>query len=355
MAEKNHTLPIGLSEKLSRIAIISSGDHAESFPVSTIGDNRFIADKKISAREFCQGFRLTEVDFTPKSTGYHAGSRKTKKRPSAVPRVDWDRRFSLFSKFDDGIQMDDESWYEVTPENVARYIALKTSRKSRVVDCFCGVGGNAIQFALLHDRVVGVDLSASRLRMTLHNSRLYGVDDRLELAQCDALAYLEGSEFSDESCLYMSPPWGGKKCYKYSSLAISLLPVNLEPLILVGLKRFSSMILHLPRNIDLEGIQTLLGGVGVKYFEVEAVYYSQPKRHLKFYLVFIETSTNVWFSLYERDKRKNRASLVSCIGPCRSAKLMSRTFFGNGLFGGAIQQVLQSHFLRGVTRGSVLD
>jgi hypothetical protein len=37
-------------------------------------------------------------------------------------------------------------WYSVTPEELAKYIALAiTNKNSVVVDAFCGSGGNAIQ------------------------------------------------------------------------------------------------------------------------------------------------------------------------------------------------------------------
>ena len=35
----------------------------------------------------------------------------------------WQQRYYYFSKFDKGIQMDEESWYSVTPEEIAKYTA----------------------------------------------------------------------------------------------------------------------------------------------------------------------------------------------------------------------------------------
>jgi trimethylguanosine synthase len=49
----------------------------------------------------------------------------------------------LFSKYDEGILLDKESWFSVTPEKVAEYIAKRFSDKN-VIDGCCGVGGNAI-------------------------------------------------------------------------------------------------------------------------------------------------------------------------------------------------------------------
>ena len=35
----------------------------------------------------------------------------------------WKKRYFLFSKFDRGVKIDDESWYSVTPEPMAKHIA----------------------------------------------------------------------------------------------------------------------------------------------------------------------------------------------------------------------------------------
>ena len=42
--------------------------------------------------------------------------------------------------------MDEEGWFSVTPESIARHHAVKCG-DGIIVDCFTGVGGNAIQFA----------------------------------------------------------------------------------------------------------------------------------------------------------------------------------------------------------------
>lgn len=67
----------------------------------------------------------------------------------------WQKRYYLFSKFDRGVLVDDESWYSVTPEPMAKHIAQRVAEragdlskedKANVLDAFCGVGGNLIQF-----------------------------------------------------------------------------------------------------------------------------------------------------------------------------------------------------------------
>lgn len=40
-----------------------------------------------------------------------------------------------------------ESWFSVTPETVAKHHAERFKQFNLIVDGFCGVGGNSIQFA----------------------------------------------------------------------------------------------------------------------------------------------------------------------------------------------------------------
>ncbi|NXQ34159.1 TGS1 synthase, partial [Alaudala cheleensis] len=67
----------------------------------------------------------------------------------------WAQRYRLFSRFDEGIKLDREGWFSVTPEKIAEHIAVRVSQSFNcdiIVDAFCGVGGNAIQFALTSKR-----------------------------------------------------------------------------------------------------------------------------------------------------------------------------------------------------------
>lgn len=59
----------------------------------------------------------------------------------------WNQRFRLFSKFDEGIKLDRESWFSVTPEAIAKHIAERC-QCDLIVDAFCGVGGNTIQASI---------------------------------------------------------------------------------------------------------------------------------------------------------------------------------------------------------------
>lgn len=70
-------------------------------------------------------------------------------REGVTPIVEkyWRQRYDLFTRYDEGIKLDEEGWYSVTPEEVAIRHAQHCRSTDVVIDCFAGVGGNAIQFA----------------------------------------------------------------------------------------------------------------------------------------------------------------------------------------------------------------
>lgn len=61
----------------------------------------------------------------------------------------WVQRYDLFLRYDEGIKMDEEGWFSVTPEQIAVRHAARCGG-GVVIDAFAGVGGNAIQFATMY-------------------------------------------------------------------------------------------------------------------------------------------------------------------------------------------------------------
>ena len=61
--------------------------------------------------------------------------------------VDFAQRHLLFPLYDElPLLLDETGWYSVTPQPIAAHVAERC-RCDVVVDAFCGVGGNAIEFA----------------------------------------------------------------------------------------------------------------------------------------------------------------------------------------------------------------
>lgn len=68
-------------------------------------------------------------------------------------------RYSLFSLYDLGIELDEESWFSVTPEAIAEHHASRCGGSDKVIlDVCCGAGGNTIAFAKVCKRVIAVDI-----------------------------------------------------------------------------------------------------------------------------------------------------------------------------------------------------
>lgn len=125
--------------------------------------------------------------------------------PLDNPKLDkyWNQRRRLFSRFDQGVQLDEEGWYSVTPEQIADHVALRltdlattcqgSNKNIVVLDAFCGCGGNAIAFAKQPNiSVIAVDLDRSKLRRAAHNAALYDISpNKLVFIECNVLFILE--------------------------------------------------------------------------------------------------------------------------------------------------------------------
>ncbi|KAL7054829.1 hypothetical protein AAHC03_024338 [Spirometra sp. Aus1] len=98
----------------------------------------------------------------------------------------WKRRYDLFERFDDGIELDKESWYSVTPEIIARHQARKCSC-NLIIDGFAGVGGNSIQFSQTCAFVISIDNCVERLGLLRKNAAVYGATSKID-AICGDLA-----------------------------------------------------------------------------------------------------------------------------------------------------------------------
>ncbi|RVW49072.1 Trimethylguanosine synthase [Vitis vinifera] len=105
--------------------------------------------------------------------------RTTEKGISPLVEKYWLQRYNLFSSYDDGIKMDEEGWFSVTPEEIAIRHAER-SGGGCVIDCFSGVGGNTIQFAKMCHHVVAIDLDPHKVELAFNNAKIYGVEDYID-------------------------------------------------------------------------------------------------------------------------------------------------------------------------------
>ncbi|XP_047662692.1 trimethylguanosine synthase isoform X2 [Tachysurus fulvidraco] len=175
----------------------------------------------------------------------------------------WAQRYRLFSRFDEGVKLDHEGWFSVTPEKIAEHIAQRVQVSPQtlvIVDAFCGVGGNAIQFALTGNTVIAVDIDPVRLALAQHNAAVYGVSERIDFIQAD---FLQVAPRLRADVVFLSPPWGGPE---YLSADVFNIKTMMSPdgFEIFRLARMISenVVYFLPRNTDMEQIASLAGPGG---------------------------------------------------------------------------------------------
>ncbi|BFY99399.1 hypothetical protein BsWGS_02439 [Bradybaena similaris] len=202
----------------------------------------------------------------------------------------WHQRYHLFRRFDEGIKLDIESWFSVTPESIAAHIAERC-RCDVVVDAFCGAGGNTIQFAFTCNHVIAVDIDKSKLELARHNAEIYGVADRIEFIHGD---YLKLAPSLKSDVVFLSPPWGGPT---YSNSPVydldDMAGLNAAEIMEVTRKNTPNIAFLLPRNADMDQL-TALAGVG-KQVEVEQNFLNRKLKTLTAYfgdLILLEPASD---------------------------------------------------------------
>jgi len=90
--------------------------------------------------------------------------------------------------------------------------------KNVLIDCFAGVGGNVIAFALSGrwTRIYAIEKDEEVLACAKHNAEIYGVQDKITWYEGDCFEKLKNelADFGQYSIIFASPPWGGEVSLK---------------------------------------------------------------------------------------------------------------------------------------------
>lgn len=169
----------------------------------------------------------------------------------------WFQRHRLFLKYNEGIKLDEESWYSVTPEMIALHHAHRC-KCDVVVDAFCGAGGNSIQLAMTCNHVIAIDIDPSKIALAHHNAALYGVADRIDFIIGD---FFQLAPMLKADVVYLSPPWGGIKYLRDGLYDVKHLSgmLNCEELMAAARTITTNIALYLPKSSDLYQIIELAG------------------------------------------------------------------------------------------------
>ncbi|MCJ1395679.1 hypothetical protein MMC18_008565, partial [Xylographa bjoerkii] len=195
-----------------------------------------------------------------------------------VGEVPWDiqkyfhQRYSIFSRYDDGIWMTDDAWFGVTPEPVADKIAQHLAdgtpnEKAILIDAFAGAGGNTIAFALSDrwKRVYAIEKDPQVLACAKHNAEVYGVQNRISWYEGDCFEIIKNelAEMEDYAVIFASPPWGGPGYRTDTIFDLSQMqPYTLKELLTPFQQLTGNVALYLPRTSDLRQVTESHGGQG---------------------------------------------------------------------------------------------
>lgn len=196
---------------------------------------------------------------------------KNQKKPKDTPSNYWRQRELLFSRFRQGIRLDKESWYSVTPESIAQHIAERIlnmliehyspNQQFVILDCMCGAGGNTIQFALSKSvsLVIAVDIDPKKIEIAKHNATIYNCSEKIQFITGDYLQLINGNCFKNKiDCCFLSPPWGGPNYQKTEKYSLNQMIPNGFDICRLSAKYVTKNIaILLPRNIDLDEMETL--------------------------------------------------------------------------------------------------
>ncbi|KAM4077513.1 hypothetical protein ACJW30_12G143700 [Castanea mollissima] len=185
---------------------------------------------------------------------------KAAQNVSPVVEKYWFQRYNLFSKYDEGIKMDEEGWYSVTPEQIAirhalRCVAATAKPNPVVIDCFAGVGGNAIQFARMCCSVVAIDIDPKKLELAINNAKIYGVQHCIDFIVGD---FFQLAPSLKGDIVFLAPPWGGPSYKSIENFTLDFLkPRDGFTIFQFAQAIAPNIIMFLPRNVDLQQVEEL--------------------------------------------------------------------------------------------------
>jgi len=258
---------------------ISDGEEEEEYFTADEEDEDIVAETAPSDRlqnqhqaeedPETENEKFFDVKQSPKASKKKNKS-KLKRHPVELPpdnikdlphiKKYWAQRYRLFSKYDEGVLLDEESWYSVTPEKIAEHIAHRC-RCDLIVDGFCGVGGNAIQFAFTCERVIAIDIDPRKIELARHNAAVYGVADRIEFIVGDFFHIVPHLK---ADVVFLSPPWGGPQYLNKEVFDLQVMDGNLDGLEIfaTALKVSENIAYFVPRNTNTDQLASLAGPGG---------------------------------------------------------------------------------------------
>jgi len=135
-----------------------------------------------------------------------------------------------------------------------------------IVDGFCGVGGNTIQFAKTCMKVIAIDIDPKKIEAAKHNARIYGVEDRIDFIVGDFFDIIPHCVTAD--VIFLSPPWGGPQYLNADVYDIqSMIPMDGIKIFDAALKITENIAYYVPKNSNVDQLISLAGPGGLVEIE----------------------------------------------------------------------------------------
>ena len=147
----------------------------------------------------------------------------------------------------------------------------------RVIDAYCGCGGDAIAMAESGLAVTAIERDSSRLKFARQNAASRGVEDRIDFVLGDVEEVLPGIlERHPGAAVYLDPPWGGVDWDRGRQTYDSLVPEAVTQVC----GRAAQVLMKAPRALDPSSLPDL--GQGWRLRPAWAPGHASPAERLIF-------------------------------------------------------------------------
>lgn len=169
----------------------------------------------------------------------------------------------MFSKYDEGVELDDESWYSAVPEAVGQYAAnlmkkrLGSGKKLTLMDGMSGCGGSLLQLASVSETCIGNEYDSEKIPLLENNISVYKRTN-IDVMNEDFLDIPGLVKDKKVDGVFLSPPWGGinyKELLKYN---FEYITPNINSILEATFSMTPNLMLHIPKNTCLYDIAATL-------------------------------------------------------------------------------------------------
>jgi trimethylguanosine synthase len=156
----------------------------------------------------------------------------------------WKNRYSLFERYDEGIQLDENSLHTVMPEKAALSQAQLINAEV-IIDGFCGAGGCSIAMARCGLKVIAIDDDLTQLNMAHNNARVYEVAHKIKFIHGNTINLID--KLSADA-INLDPPWGWPSIKRKETYKLDDFPLDMRSILRICQSKFNSIIFRVPRN-----------------------------------------------------------------------------------------------------------